>query len=54
VRASESKPSSGTCSPVFGMDIERDIGYPYTSRFGKGNGKISAAARTRAGCLFST
>src|SRR6478672_8918178 len=52
VRASESKPSRGTCSPVFGMDIERDIGYPYTSRFGKGNGKISPPARFRAGCSF--
>jgi hypothetical protein len=44
VRVSTSKPSSGICSPVFGMDIERDIAYPYTSRFGKGNGKISRPA----------
>src|SRR5438128_10260877 len=27
VRVSESKLSSGTCSPVFGLDNERDIGY---------------------------
>src|SRR5437588_10510124 len=52
VRASESKPSSGTCSPVFGMDIESDIAYPYTSRFRKGNGKISPPARSRAGRFF--
>src|SRR5256885_1603177 len=51
-RASESKPSRGTCSPVFGMDIERDIGYPYTSRFGKGNGKISPPARLTRRLLF--
>src|SRR3954469_22528053 len=44
VRARVSKPSSGICSAVFGMDIERDIAYPYTSRFGKGNGKILASA----------
>src|SRR5256714_12405855 len=52
VRASESKPSRGTCSPVFGMDIERDIGYPYTSRFGKGNGKISPPAPLTRRPLF--
>src|SRR4051795_8854088 len=44
VRARASNPSSGICSPVFGMDIERDIAYPYTSRFEKGNGKILASA----------
>ena len=39
VRVRVSKPSSGSCSAVFGMDIGKDIAYPYTSRFGKGNGK---------------
>src|SRR5256885_5123322 len=52
VRASESNPSRGTCSPVLGMDIERDIGYPYTSRFGKGNGKISPPAPLTRRPLF--
>jgi hypothetical protein len=34
------------------MDIERDIAYPYTSRFGKGNGKILPLARSGAGCVL--
>ena len=52
MRARTSKPSKGICSAVFGMDIERDIAYPYTSRFGKGNGKILPLARTGAGCVL--
>jgi mannose-1-phosphate guanylyltransferase len=37
------------------MDIERDIAYPYTSRFGKGNGKIlPPRARVQAAFLHES
>jgi len=34
-----SKLSSGICSPVFGMDIEKDIANVYTTQNAKRNGK---------------
>ena len=48
VRVSVSNPSKRELPPpVFGMDIERDIAYPYTSRCRKRNGKFSSTCAVR-------